>query len=204
MRAVLLDADPQRRARFGAALLHLGLEVAALAGDDPPAPLELLVTATPGSGTLGPAFGMQTVCVLGDRAGTEAQRALDAGADAVVAGTASAAEFAAVIGALLRRRVATRREGVLQRASPVGAAFPLSRMQAAMLDRLARRPGELLGSELLARAVWPGASESGPAEPKRALAAHAARLRATLRPFGWTVTGVRGAGYVLEPLRPPA
>jgi len=53
--------------------------------------------------------------------------------------------------------------------------------------------GEVVGSEVLASAAWPGEAIN-----ERALRGHLTRLRRRLRPLGLELQNIRGRGYVME------
>ena len=204
MKALVLALDAADRARLGAVLLALGFEVggaadaqAALAAASRSLP-DLVLSVEPAAELLRPIPGRRVVCVLDCRAGAEALLALDRGADAVVARRASDALLRAVVRSLLRRGWGIRFDAGRRVVAFERGVVTLSPLEYALLARLARPPGELRERRALLTELW--SARTAPASPKRALDAHAARLRCKLRPHGWTLTTVRGVGYRLEPL----
>ena len=69
----------------------------------------------------------------------------------------------------------------------------LSPIEQRLARALAERFGEVVGSELLARAAWPDDSIND-----GALRVHLTRLRRRLRSLGLEVQNVRGRGYLME------
>lgn len=132
-------------------------------------------------------------------------RAFQAGCDDCVhAGIPYAllrARLAALLGRLGRVARAPRRIGALtvdpesRRASYAGSEIPLSRLEFALLDRLASDPGRVFTKQQLLREVWGFICEGR----TRTVDAHACRLRKKLTLAGAQgfVVSVRGVGYRL-------
>jgi Transcriptional regulatory protein, C terminal len=78
-----------------------------------------------------------------------------------------------------------------------GGQVELSPSEAALAQRLARTPGELVARAELAEAVWP----DGPSSEK-SLDDLAYRLRRRLPPLGLDLLAARGRGFVLSTLPP--
>ena len=70
----------------------------------------------------------------------------------------------------------------------------LSPIELRLARVLVERFGEVVTSDVLADAAWPGEGLN-----EGALRVHLTRLRRRLRPLGLEVQNVRGRGYLMEP-----
>ena len=135
-------------------------------------------------------------------------RAFEAGCDDFVAAPFSYPEIRARLRPLIRRSTSrvcgAKRVGALRIdpharvATCAGERLPLSRLEFALLDRLASEPKRVFTKEELLREVWGFRSMGN----TRTLDAHACRLRKKLRDTGGPgfVVCVRGVGYRLTEL----
>ncbi len=185
---ILIAADPVLRARIERALAAQPLASAVVTADI--AGLDALRAAHPGAGVL----------VVGvSRAHVAA--ALDAGADAVIAGPLRLGELRARVRALERRRESSWVIGPLAidtRAHVVsleGADLRVPRREFALLRCLASGPGRVFTKAELLSSCW----DAGSCSPSsRTLERHAARLRRRLGRHGSMLVTVWGIGYRLD------
>jgi DNA-binding response OmpR family regulator len=151
--------------------------------------------------------------VLGQTGGElELLRAFEAGCDDFVSRDVGYLELRARVRACMSRTSERARPGRRQvgslvidhatrRASLAGRAVPLTAMEFALLDRLARDPERVFTKHELLRDVW-GYRSPG---RTRTLDAHACRLRRRLEAAGGggLVVNLRGVGYRLGDGRAP-
>jgi DNA-binding response OmpR family regulator len=150
------------------------------------------------------------VVVSGTQRKHDAVLALRIGADDFIGKPFDLDEFEARVGALLRRRSApspgpeTVAAHDAYRLDPARQAvrfgedvLPLTRTEYGILDTLARRPGDLVWHDELARAVW----GRRPEELGRAIDTQVRRLRKklALRRGAPRIVGEHGRGYTLLP-----
>ena len=158
------------------------------------------------------AAGNWTPCLLLTALGDTGDRVhgLDVGADDYVVKPFELDELLARIRAVGRRgpvpRPASLRVGELlvdpaaRSASVAGSAVPLSALEYALLELLARHAGEVLDRSAILDHVWDWAYEGA----SNVVDVHVHALRAKLAPFPGApaIETVRGAGYVLrDPVR---
>ena len=185
---IVIAAGAVLRVRIERALAAQSLESAVVTADI--AVLDATRAAHPGAAVLG--VGVRRVHVVA---------ALDAGADAVLAGPLRPAELRARVRALERRSEACWTVGALAidtRAHVVrldGAELCLPRREFVLLRCLASAPGRVFTKAELLSTCWDaGACSSS----SRTLERHAARLRRRLGRRGSMLVTVWGIGYRLD------